>query len=58
VVRKPNARFEMHITEVKTPRTGDRDADVRAATQGVQSAFEGFVRQWPEQWMWAHKRWG
>jgi Kdo2-lipid IVA lauroyltransferase/acyltransferase len=58
VIRTQRARFEMHITQVETPRSNDRDADVLAITQGVQSAFETFVREWPDQWMWAHKRWG
>ncbi len=57
VTRLPGGRFEVRIIEVAIPRTGNRDADVQAATQGVQSAFEAFVREWPEQWMWAHKRW-
>jgi Kdo2-lipid IVA lauroyltransferase/acyltransferase len=58
VIRTHRARFEMHITQVETPRSNDRDADVLAITQGIQAAFEVFVRQWPDQWMWAHKRWG
>ena len=58
VVRKPGERFEMHIVEVPVQHSNDRDADVLATTQNLQFAFEGFVRAWPEQWMWAHKRWG
>jgi len=57
VRRLPGTRFEMRISRLETPRTGDRDADVRAATQAVQSAFEAFIRETPEQWMWAHRRW-
>jgi KDO2-lipid IV(A) lauroyltransferase len=47
----------MRIAEVAVARTDDRDADVVATTQAVQTAFEGFVRAYPEQWMWAHRRW-
>ena len=57
VRRLPGTRFEMRIVRLETPRTHDRDADVRAATQAVQSAFETFIRETPEQWMWAHRRW-
>jgi len=57
VRRLPGARFEMRIARVETPRTNDRDADVQAMTQAVQSVFETFIRETPEQWMWAHRRW-
>lgn len=57
VARTGKARFKMQMVEVAVARTGDRNADVIATTQSVQSAFEVFVREIPEQWMWAHKRW-
>ena len=57
VLRKPGVKFQMRIEEVEVPRTGDRDADVLAATQALQARFEEFVREAPEQWMWAHRRW-
>ncbi len=57
VLRKPGARFRMRIEAVEIPQTEDRHADVLAATQGLQARFEDFVREAPEQWMWAHKRW-
>jgi KDO2-lipid IV(A) lauroyltransferase len=57
VMRKPGVRFTMRIEPVDVPRTKDRDADIRAATQGIQSRFEQFIREAPEQWMWAHRRW-
>jgi KDO2-lipid IV(A) lauroyltransferase len=57
VLRKPGVRFEMRIAPVDVPVTGDRDADVRAATAAIQAHFEAFIRENPEQWMWAHRRW-
>lgn len=57
VRRTRGAHFEMRIEEVVVPHSGDRDADVQAATQNVQSWFETFVREDPSQWMWAHRRW-
>jgi KDO2-lipid IV(A) lauroyltransferase len=57
VVRKPGVRFEVRAEPVEVPVTNDRDADVLAATAAVQAKFEAFLRETPEQWMWAHRRW-
>jgi len=52
------AAFTLTLRKIDMPRTGDREADINAASAAVQAAFEDFVRQHPEQWMWAHRRWG
>jgi KDO2-lipid IV(A) lauroyltransferase len=39
------------------PASGDREADVRAVTEFHARALEGWVRRWPEQWLWTHRRW-
>lgn len=57
VVREPGVRFTVKAARVQAPVTGDREADVVAATANVQAQFEAFLRQAPEQWMWAHRRW-
>ncbi|THD43206.1 MAG: lauroyl acyltransferase [Bradyrhizobium sp.] len=57
VTRTKGAHFVMSIEPVAVPTSGDRDADVLAATAALQARFEAFVRQAPEQWMWAHRRW-
>jgi KDO2-lipid IV(A) lauroyltransferase len=38
-------------------RTGDRKADIEAATIALNEAIERWVRGRPEQWLWLHKRW-
>jgi KDO2-lipid IV(A) lauroyltransferase len=55
--RQNGVRFDLRIESVEVPQTHDRDADVRAATVNLQARFEEFVREAPEQWMWAHRRW-
>jgi KDO2-lipid IV(A) lauroyltransferase len=57
VIRQPGVRFTVRVEEVAVPVTADRAADVAAATANLQALFEEFVREAPEQWMWAHRRW-
>ena len=37
--------------------TGDREADVLAITRMVAETTERFVRRFPEQYLWSHRRW-
>jgi KDO2-lipid IV(A) lauroyltransferase len=53
-----NVRFRARMVEIPVPHTDDRDADVLAATAALQKQFEAFIREYPGQWMWAHRRWG
>jgi KDO2-lipid IV(A) lauroyltransferase len=47
-------RFEPAVPLV---RTDDEEADVRANTQRFTSEIEKYVRAYPDQWLWVHKRW-
>src|SRR6266536_3008604 len=38
-------------------RTGDLDADTAANTQVFTKVIENYVRQYPDQWLWVHRRW-
>jgi KDO2-lipid IV(A) lauroyltransferase len=38
-------------------RTGDDDADIVANTASFTKVIEDFVRQYPDQWLWVHRRW-
>ena len=38
-------------------RTGELEADIVANTQKFTSIIEGYVRKYPEQWLWVHRRW-
>ena len=57
VLRKPGVRFSIRVEPIEVPVTADRDADVVLATARLQAQFEQYVREAPEQWMWAHRRW-
>ncbi|HLB25859.1 MAG TPA: lysophospholipid acyltransferase family protein, partial [Nitrospirota bacterium] len=43
--------------EIPLIETGDRDADISANTQAYTKAIEDFVRRYPDQWFWMHRRW-
>jgi len=38
-------------------RTGDLEADIAANTQRFTQVIEDYVRNYPDQWLWVHRRW-
>jgi Kdo2-lipid IVA lauroyltransferase/acyltransferase len=38
-------------------RTGDLEADIVVNTQLFTKVIEDYVRQYPDQWLWVHRRW-
>jgi len=38
-------------------RTGDGEADIVANTARFTSIIEDYVRRYPDQWLWVHRRW-
>jgi KDO2-lipid IV(A) lauroyltransferase len=58
-VRLPNGRFLLEITdEIELPRTEKGDIDIYGATELITGVIEDWVREYPEQWLWIHRRWG
>jgi Kdo2-lipid IVA lauroyltransferase/acyltransferase len=55
--RRPGSRFSIRIAPISVPRTADSAADALSATQALQRQYEAFIREAPEQWMWAHRKW-
>jgi KDO2-lipid IV(A) lauroyltransferase len=43
--------------EVPLSVTGDKEADILANTQAYTKAIEDFIRKYPDQWFWMHRRW-
>ena len=54
VLRKYRLRFDPAVTLV---RTGDDDADAVANTALFTKVIEDYVRRYPDQWLWVHRRW-
>ena len=51
-------RFRVDLTEAIPPaRDADGKIDIAGTMQAVTSVIEGWVREYPEQWLWLHRRW-
>jgi len=42
---------------VELARSNDLEADIKTNTQKLTSIIENYVRKYPEQWLWVHRRW-
>jgi KDO2-lipid IV(A) lauroyltransferase len=57
-IRLPGNRFRLELTEAVTlPRDARGSVDVPAATQHINDIVEGWIREYPGQWLWQHRRW-
>jgi KDO2-lipid IV(A) lauroyltransferase len=51
-------RYVLHFgPEVIIPHTDDVAADILAGTQLCTAAIESWIRRYPDQWLWIHRRW-
>jgi Kdo2-lipid IVA lauroyltransferase/acyltransferase len=53
-LKKYRLRFDPAMELV---RSGDLEADIVANTQNFTKVIEDYVRKYPEQWLWVHRRW-
>jgi KDO2-lipid IV(A) lauroyltransferase len=53
-LRKYRLRFDPAVELV---RTGDDQADIVANTARFTGVIEAYVRRYPDQWLWVHRRW-
>lgn len=47
----------VHGSLLEPPDTGDRKQDIVETTALYTAEIEKVIRQYPDQWMWIHKRW-
>ena len=53
-LRKYRLRFDPAVELI---RTGDSEKDVVANTANFTTIIEDYVRRYPDQWLWVHRRW-
>jgi KDO2-lipid IV(A) lauroyltransferase len=57
-VRQENGNYKMHLEHVPSDDlVGFSDKNVLELTRRQVHMTEEIIRQYPEQWMWMHKRW-
>jgi KDO2-lipid IV(A) lauroyltransferase len=54
VLRKYRLRFDSAVNLI---RTGNDDTDAVANTALFTKIIEDYVRRYPDQWLWVHRRW-
>ncbi|PYS98348.1 MAG: lipid A biosynthesis acyltransferase [Acidobacteria bacterium] len=55
--REKKKYFVKYGKFIASPNTGDRHRDVYEMTAAYTSEMEKFIREYPDQWLWIHKRW-
>ena len=51
-------RYVLHFgPELRFTKTGDAVRDILAATQQCNDVLEAWIRRYPDQWLWIHRRW-
>jgi Kdo2-lipid IVA lauroyltransferase/acyltransferase len=58
IIRLPNHRFRAELSEEVPPvRDASGQIDIQGTMQAVTSVVEGWIREYPDQWLWLHRRW-
>jgi KDO2-lipid IV(A) lauroyltransferase len=58
IIRLPGHRFRAELSEeVEPARDALGQIDIQGTMQAVTSVVEGWIREYPDQWLWLHRRW-
>jgi KDO2-lipid IV(A) lauroyltransferase len=58
IIRLPGHRFRAELSEEVAPvRDAAGQIDIQGTMQAITSVIEGWIREYPDQWLWLHRRW-
>ena len=58
IIRLPGHRFRAELSEEVPPvRDAKGQIDIQGTMQAITSVIEGWIREYPDQWLWLHRRW-
>jgi KDO2-lipid IV(A) lauroyltransferase len=58
IIRLPGHRFRAELSEeIKPVRDAAGQIDIQGTMQAITSVVEGWIREYPDQWLWLHRRW-
>jgi KDO2-lipid IV(A) lauroyltransferase len=58
VIRLPGHRLRPELSEeIKPARDAEGKIDIQPTMQIITNVVESWVREYPEQWLWLHRRW-
>jgi Kdo2-lipid IVA lauroyltransferase/acyltransferase len=58
IIRLPGHRFRAELSEEVPPvRDASGQIDVQGTMQAITSVIESWIREYPDQWLWLHRRW-
>ena len=57
-IRLPGGRFRLDLTDsIDLPRDAEGLIEVAGATAAMNQVVEGWIREYPGQWLWMHRKW-
>lgn len=56
-IREADGRYRFHSQEVPLATGGEREANVDETVRNYTRVIEEYVRRYPEQYFWQHRRW-
>lgn len=57
LLRLPNGKFRAVFEPIRIERTGNKEKDIDAMVERYSAVLEKWVRKYPDQYFWQHRRW-